>query len=224
MSLRPLAHVISGSLALLILGGLAVNSPSKVAALGSAPREAPLNHATFDAGKSARAEILAYADLLLEHIQKAHSGVTLTVLREAERPAIHKIHFLIEAASTQALSEFNQAYGKDEVCRGLLEREQALLTLEEDAFLRLIASDPEKEQRMEPYRSVVVWELDADFPRVGQAIECAEGLVRHLNATYPELAFRAYDAWYPRSGAIASYRTFTQGLEEARRKLEQRAG
>jgi len=43
------------------------------------------------------------------------------------------------------------------------------------------------------------------FPRVGEALDTLEAVVRHLNETYPEQYFRAYDEWFPRSGRLHIY-------------------
>jgi hypothetical protein len=206
MSLRPLVHVVCGSLALLILGALARESRGEaVHASRAVPTDTALNHWVFEAGTKTRAELLMHADEVVKHMKKAHPETTFVLLRERGEPECNRIHYLLETATTQVQRQFLDAYGQDEVCRALIAREDASFVLKEDVYLRLIASDPAKEQGLEPYQRAVVWKLDARFPRVGQAVECAERLARHLNATYPGFAFRAYDEWFPRSGGIRIY-------------------
>jgi hypothetical protein len=202
MTLRPIHCLAAGS----ILVALIVASRA-TRAWGQPPDagDAALNHWVFDAKDVDEAEIRRHADKLVAHMQQAHPETTFTLFKEFVEVRGNYVHFFLETINSTAQQLFLEAYGRDDECRALLEYENTSFGLREDVYLRLIASDPEKERRIERFGGAVVWQLETCFPRAGQAVECVEELVRHLNATYPEFFFRGYDEWFPESGRIRIY-------------------
>ena len=187
-----------------LLGSLAVLAVARAAPAGgrAAPRDAALNHWVLDARDMERVEVRRFAQEYVAHLREAHPEVALTVYTEFLEQHGNRVHFLLEAVNSTAQQAFLAAPPGDDLCRALAAREQADFVVGRDAYLRLVAADPEKEERAGTQEGLIVWELDAHLPRVGQALECVEALVRHLNATYETVLCRGYDEWFPRSGRL----------------------
>jgi len=167
--------------------------------------DAALNHWVFDPGEQSFGDLAAHAAEVVKHMREAHTEASLVVFQERGEPASKRVHFVLESINTRAQRQFIESYGQDSVCRALVQHEDLAFKLQEDVYLRLIASDPEKEKKLTSFKRVIMWCLDTRFPRAAQAVECAGKLVQHLSSTYPELAFRAYDEWFPHSGNVRIY-------------------
>jgi len=195
--------LLACGLAALLLGPLGA-SPGEAAAQPPAnrPGDAAMNHWAFRTDGVDKAVVRSHAQELVEHLKQAHPEVHLEAYDRFSEPKGSELHFFLETVNTRAQRMFIDQFGQDDTCRELIEREDELFELTWDRYMRLVASDPEKERRMGPQAGVVVWTLRVRFPRVGQALDCIEAVVRHLNATYPQHYFRAYDEWFPSSSRV----------------------
>ena len=203
MPLRPIVYATTGSFVLLLLGTLGVSLPGAASPPAeSIPGDAALNHVVYEIRDATAAEVRTYAQDVVAHMKEAHPEASLALYQERLEVRGDRVHILMETVNARAQEVVLGALGRDDVCRALIERRQSLFELKEDVYLRLITSDPEKERNLGPRAGTIVWSLKARFPRLGEAIECVERVVQHLNATYPDFTFRAYDEWLPRSGGI----------------------
>ena len=169
------------------------------------PAKTALNHWIYDAGDANAADIRKLADDMLAHVRQAHPEATLSYFRELVEVEGNFVHLFLETQDSAVQQAYIDAHGRGDSCQQLFEREERLFELKSDLNMRLIASDPEKEQRMGRFGGTTVWTFETHFLRIGQAIECVDKLVRHLNASYPDFAFRGYDQWYPESGCLRIY-------------------
>jgi hypothetical protein len=198
---RPLFFLAGGLVALVPLA-----LPPRSAEPPARPEDAALNHWIFDVGDADPAVVRQHALDVSAHMEEAHPEVQLLAYQDFGSQRGGRLHFLLHSVNTTAQQVFiNEDYGADEICRGHLDLEDELFELERDLYMRRITSDPEKERRLGRQDGAAVWELRARFPRVGQAVECVRQVVDHLNATYPDQLFAAYDEWYPDSGHIRIY-------------------
>jgi hypothetical protein len=178
-----------------------------LALLGPGPAEEPgvVNHWYLETeGIENPSALHQQARELAAHMNQAHPDVHIETFRTSslEHPA--RLHLILEAESSTALREFLSSGPRDEECRSRLEALE-VAPFGRDTYLRLISSDPGNETRLERGPRLVVWSLGTHFPRVGEAIECARNLARHVNENYPGLTVRAYDEWFPHSGRIHFY-------------------
>lgn len=187
------------------------------------PEDGALNHVVLAPRGLGDVEIRRFADDLVAHMAEAHPEVAFTVYEQfGETEArVELVHVLMESVNSTAQEVFLEAAGRDETCRALAERQKQGFEVVEDASLRLVASDPEKERREGRAGGLIVWELETHFPRVGQAVECVEALVRHLNEAYPVGIFRGYDEWFPHSGRVRihAYGTGIAGWERVEARM-----
>jgi hypothetical protein len=203
---RPFLVLALGSLALLPLGVLLSAPRGEAAPLAAArPGDTALNHWIFDIGEVERAAALEHARQFVEHHKEAHPGVHFETYRTSGLEGKFELHVLLETVNTTAQRVFLDRDIDDEPCRSLIRFEDDNFEVRSDSYMRLIASDPEKEERMGPQGGIIVWSLRSRFPLTGDAVDCAAKVTRHLNQTYPGVYFRAYDEWFPRSGRIHFY-------------------
>ena len=203
---RPLFALILGSLMIAPLGLLVSASRGEAAALAPAlPGDAALNHWVFDIGEVDVDEARRHAREVVAHRKQAHPGVHFEIYRTSSLEGVFELHVLLETVNTTAQRVFLDEPAQDETCRAQLQFEGEQFEVVRDAYLRLIASDPEKEKRMGPQGGTIIWSLRSRFPRAGEAVDSAAEIARHLNATYPGFYVRAYDEWFPRSGRIHFY-------------------
>jgi hypothetical protein len=180
-------------------GSLAVLAPAPV------EETAVLNHWVLETeGLENVGELYQQARELAAHMNEAHPEVHLEVFRNSGLEPDRRVHLVLETASSTALRQFITESPKDEECRSLLETVE-VAPVGRDSYLRLISTDPGNPNRLERGPRLVVWSLGTHFPRVGEAIECAQKLARHVNASYPGLTVRAYDEWFPHTGRIHFY-------------------
>lgn len=206
LPLRPLLALSLGSLALAPLGLLPAASRTEAAPPAPAlPGDSALNHWVFDTREVDINEVRRHAREMVAHHEEAHQEVRFEVYRTSQLEGGFALHVLMETVNTTAQRAFLDGGVHDETCRAQLAFENEHFELQRDAYLRLIESDPEKERSLGPQGGVIIWSLRSRFPRVGEAVECAAEVTRHLNATYPGFYVRAYDEWFPRSGEIHLY-------------------
>jgi len=169
------------------------------------PDDTALNHWVFDTKDVDTSVLRTHAWEVVAHMHEAHPQAHFEFYLNYPEPEGNELHLLLETTDTKAQREFLDEYGEDDACRALIQSEDDQFEIRRDVYMRLIASDPEKERRAEPNAGLIVWSLAARFPRAGEAAECIEQVVGHLNATYSEFYFRGYDEWFPRSGGLHIY-------------------
>jgi len=194
---------------LLALGSLALTSLGPSTTRGATapplPGDTALNHWVFDVGDASAQEVRQHALGLVAHRKENHPEVNFEVFeRSSLEGKSSELHVLMETVNTAAQRAF-LSRGLDEICRAQVEYEEEQFELLQDVYMRLIASDPEKEKQMGPQGGVVVWSLRTRFPLAGDAVEAAARITAHLNATYSGFYVRAYDEWMPQSGTIRFY-------------------
>jgi hypothetical protein len=201
--MRTLPCLVAGAFLVLLLaafpaarGGAAAHPPAAV--------NTALEHWIYDASGRNATEVRKLADDLLAHAQQVHPGATFMFYRELVEVQGNFLHVLLETPDSTAQQDYISAHTRGSACAALLAREGEL-AMQHDLNMRLIASDPAKEAGLGQFGGAIVWTFETHFFRIGQARECVRKLVEHLNANYPDDAFRGYDEWYPQSGRLRIY-------------------
>jgi len=178
-----------------------------VAVLGPAPAEEAgvINHWVLEAeGVENVGALHDQTRELVAHVNAAHPEVHIEAFASSRLEQPRRVHLILEAVNSATLRQFITESPKDQECGSLLAALE-VAPMGRDSFLRLVSTDPGNPERLERGPRLVVWSLGTHFPRVGEAIECAQQLALHINANYPGLSVRAYDEWFPRSGRIHFY-------------------
>jgi hypothetical protein len=202
---RPLVTVIVGTLALLPMGLLASASRGAAARPSSRPEDTALNHWVYDIGELDAEEAAHHARQVVAHFKEAHPSIHIETYRTSGMESGFELHVLLETVNTTAQRVFYDRDVVDDVCMAQLQFEDEHFELLSDTYMRLIESDPEKEERMGNQGGIITWSLRSRFPLTADAVDCAAKVTRHLNESYPGFYFRAYDEWFPRSGNIHFY-------------------
>jgi len=163
-----------------------------------------LNHWVLEP-KNEDGAVVGYARDFVEYAKREHPDATLQIYEVTGVLEQRRLHVLLETVDTTAQEAFLRALETQPEGRRIVSQERQFCTVTKDTYMRLISSDPEKEQRMGNQGGAMHWNAKARFPAFGRAVECAERLTQHLNAAYPNIYVRAYDEWSPRTGTIHFY-------------------
>jgi hypothetical protein len=206
MNLSLRAPSLLAAIPTALLVGMVVGTPaSEPAPPPAIPGDAALNHYVYDTTGVDPALVRQHAADTVAHLRQEHKDASFELFSKFMEGGDDELHILLETVNTVAQRVFLDEYGSDEVCRALIERERELFRSGRDVYMRLVSSAPEKERRLGPQGGLIIWSLEARFPRLGEALDTIEALTVHLNETYPGLYFRAYDEWFPRSGRLHIY-------------------
>jgi hypothetical protein len=198
---RKLVYLTAAPAALALFGWVGAEQD---AAQPVAPANSALNHWVFLTKDVSQADVRSHAWNVIEHMTAAHPTAHFSYYENFSEVDDDELHVLLESADSEAQQAFLAAYGQDDVCRAQIALEDERLAISRDVYLRLIASDPEKERGRREV-GLVTWSLEARFTRLAEAAECIESVVEHLNATYPEACFRGYEEWNPHASALHIY-------------------
>ena len=195
--------------ALLLLSGLSGGAAPQEPSAPSTPRA--LNHWSFEVEGIEESVVNSFASDF-HGLVRGKQGARLRVMRDfnlEESP--RRLHFMLETVDTRTQRRLLDELTSSPAASAVLKRQDQLFTFHEDLYLRLLSSDPEKEQGTNR-RGAIRWTLRTHFPRAAEAAACARAVADHVNANYPIAYVRAYEEWLPSSGRIHIYFFGTGGV------------
>ena len=145
MKREILPFLAAGSFLALVLAAFALHLRAESPGPQTVPYAA-MNHMIYDAQGAEEVEVRRNVDAWIAHSGEAHPETRISAWMEGDR----YLHWLVESINTTAQFQSFETYDRCDECQALDRRDKELLSDIGNFAMRRIASDPEKERRLEP--------------------------------------------------------------------------